>query len=92
MVFIEVGPGHTLTQFVRRHDDYDVNKAAAVSLVRHPKEQAADDEYMKKAIGKLEFLAWNRAGALLEKTRIHIECHCQHIHSSIKYFPPRSLK
>ncbi|MGK9389361.1 type I polyketide synthase [Bacillus sp. RK1064] len=53
VVFIEVGPGHTLTQFVRRHDDYDVNKAAAVSLVRHPKEQAADDEYMKKAIGKL---------------------------------------
>lgn len=53
VVFIEVGPGHTLTQFVRRHDDYDVNKAAAVSLVRHPKEQATDDEYMKKAIGKL---------------------------------------
>ncbi|MEK4182377.1 type I polyketide synthase [Bacillus sp. FSL K6-1145] len=53
VVFIEVGPGHMLTQFVRRHDDYDVNKAAAVSLVRHPKEQAADDEYMKKAIGKL---------------------------------------
>ncbi|MEB2359020.1 SDR family NAD(P)-dependent oxidoreductase [Bacillus pumilus] len=53
VVFIEVGPGHTLTQFVKRHEDYDVNKAAAVSLVRHPKEQAADDEYMKKAIGKL---------------------------------------
>ncbi|WP_249705257.1 type I polyketide synthase [Bacillus zhangzhouensis] len=53
VVFIEVGPGHTLTQFVRRHDRYDVNKAAAVSLVRHPKEQAADDEYMQKAIGKL---------------------------------------
>ncbi|MEI4789436.1 SDR family NAD(P)-dependent oxidoreductase [Bacillus sp. FJAT-53060] len=53
VVFIELGPGHTLTQFVRRHDRYDVDKAAAVSLVRHPKEQAADDEYMQKAIGKL---------------------------------------
>ncbi|MDM5297137.1 SDR family NAD(P)-dependent oxidoreductase [Bacillus pumilus] len=53
VVFVELGPGHTLTQFVRRHDHFDLNKAAAVSLIRHPKEQAADDEYIHKAIGKL---------------------------------------
>ncbi|KAB2495266.1 type I polyketide synthase [Priestia endophytica] len=53
VVFIEIGPGNTLTQFVRRHKGYDVEKAAAVSLVRHPKEQAEDDEYIQKALGKL---------------------------------------
>lgn len=92
MVFIEVGPGHTLTQFVRRHDHYDVNKAAAVSLVRHPKEQAADDEYMEKAIGKLWSYGVELNWSAVRKKRHHIEFHCQRIHLSIKYSLHRSLK
>lgn len=51
-VFVEAGPGNALSAFVRRHPDKTA-RHAAVNLVRHPKEQARDDEYLLQQVGRL---------------------------------------
>lgn len=51
-VFVEAGPGNALSAFVRRHPD-KTERHAAVNLVRHPKEQARDDEYLLQQVGRL---------------------------------------
>ncbi len=51
-VFVEVGPGNALRAFVRRHPDKTA-RHAAVNLVRHPKEQARDDDYLLHQGGRL---------------------------------------
>lgn len=51
-VFVEAGPGNALSAFVRRHPDKPP-RHAAVNLVRHPKEQARDDEYLLQQVGRL---------------------------------------
>ena len=49
-VFIEVGPGNTLTNFVRQHTH---KKIPAVSLLRHAKQTLSDKECFAAAIGSL---------------------------------------
>lgn len=51
-VFVEAGPGNALSAFVRRHPDKTA-RHASVNLVRHPKEQARDDDYLLQQVGRL---------------------------------------
>ncbi|MCX6582110.1 MAG: amino acid adenylation domain-containing protein [Candidatus Aminicenantes bacterium] len=50
-VFIEVGPGNSLTTLVKQHEGTAV--PAVVNLVRRPQEEAPDDRYLSDKIGQL---------------------------------------
>ncbi|WP_343311472.1 type I polyketide synthase [Bacillus atrophaeus] len=52
VVFVEIGPGNTLTQFVRKHKSF-TDRHAAVNIIRHPKEAASDRTYLLNSIGKI---------------------------------------
>jgi polyketide synthase PksJ len=51
-VFLEVGPGKTLSTFVRDHENRNPGHAI-INLVRHPREETADDQYLLGKIGSL---------------------------------------
>ncbi|KOR82050.1 type I polyketide synthase [Paenibacillus solani] len=51
-VFVEVGPGTTLSAFVRRHPDKK-ERHAVINLIRHVKEQMRDDYYLQQQVGRL---------------------------------------
>jgi acyl transferase domain-containing protein/acyl carrier protein len=51
-IFIEVGPGRTLSTFITKHQD-KLKSHSTLNLVRHPKENMADDEYLLVKIGQL---------------------------------------
>lgn len=51
-VFVEVGPGRTLSSFVRQHTQ-GKSICPIVNTVRHPKEKTCDDKYLLQSIGKL---------------------------------------
>ncbi|SEG59059.1 type I polyketide synthase [Paenibacillus sp. UNC499MF] len=51
-VFVEVGPGNTLSAFVRRHPDKK-ERHAVINLIRHVKEQVRDDYYLQQQVGRL---------------------------------------
>ncbi|MEM9821529.1 MAG: acyltransferase domain-containing protein, partial [Bacteroidota bacterium] len=51
-LFIEVGPGKTLTTFYKQSQDLSKNNAACYSL-RHPKELLADGAHWAKFLGQL---------------------------------------
>ncbi|MCP4153446.1 MAG: acyltransferase domain-containing protein, partial [bacterium] len=51
-IFVEVGPGKSLSTFLRQHRAPDNNRTA-VNLVRHPKESLADDYYLLNKVGQL---------------------------------------
>ena len=51
-VFMEVGPGNTLSTFVQQHADYDVSKVL-VSTIRKPKEKVDDQQKFLSVIGDL---------------------------------------
>ncbi|MCP5046022.1 MAG: amino acid adenylation domain-containing protein [bacterium] len=51
-VFLEVGPGRTLSTFVRQHRDKKPGQMN-VSLVRHPRENMSDTQYLLSNIGRL---------------------------------------
>ncbi|WP_110934009.1 type I polyketide synthase [Paenibacillus bouchesdurhonensis] len=51
-VFVEVGPGNALSAFVRRHPGKGAGHQV-VSLVRHPKNQINDSEYLLQQLGRL---------------------------------------
>ncbi|TKI83200.1 acyltransferase domain-containing protein, partial [Bacillus wiedmannii] len=44
-VFVEVGPGRTLSSFVRQHTQ-GKSICPIVNTVRHPKEKTCDDKYL----------------------------------------------
>jgi amino acid adenylation domain-containing protein len=52
IVFIEVGPGQGLSTFARQHKNRKPQQKT-VNLVRHPKENQADDRYLLSKIGQL---------------------------------------
>jgi len=58
-VFIEIGPGRSLSTFVRQHLAENGNKNTqlqehrVINLVRHPREIVADDAYLLKQLGRL---------------------------------------
>ncbi len=51
-VFIEIGPGNTLSSFVRQHG-LDTGNYQVINTLRHVKEQVSDQEYWLSSIGKL---------------------------------------
>jgi len=51
-LFLEIGPGKALSTFVRRHADKK-NRQMAIELVRHPKKNISDVEYLLDNIGQL---------------------------------------
>ncbi len=53
-VFVEVGPGKTLSTLVKQHRSPAEKKAPliAVNLVRHPKENVSDNYYLLNKIGQ----------------------------------------
>ncbi|UCH95536.1 MAG: amino acid adenylation domain-containing protein [Candidatus Aminicenantes bacterium] len=66
-VFVEVGPGRTLSTFARRHkclDDHEDSHRLLVNLVRHPEENIRDDVYLKDQVSRLWLwgvkIDWNR--------------------------------
>lgn len=65
VIFIEVGPGKTLSDFVRQHQD-GLSGNRVLNLIRHPKELVADRRYLYSSLGK----AWVY-GAQLNWTVLH---------------------
>ncbi|WP_394751322.1 amino acid adenylation domain-containing protein [Spongiimicrobium salis] len=51
-LFIEIGPGKTLSSLVASHSSYHAAHGV-VNTLRHPKEQQDDQKYLLNAIGKL---------------------------------------
>jgi amino acid adenylation domain-containing protein len=51
-LFLEVGPGRTLSTFLGQHRGGD-EPVSAVNLVRHPREKAADDHYLLEKLGQV---------------------------------------
>ncbi|NJN68096.1 MAG: hypothetical protein HC884_15980 [Chloroflexaceae bacterium] len=51
-VFLEVGPGRTLSSYVKRHPQRTADQVVLNSL-RHPTEQRSDEEYLQETVGKL---------------------------------------
>jgi len=55
-IFVEVGPGNSLSSLVKQHIKAHNHKnpgQAVVNLVRHPKENARDDYYLLNGLGNL---------------------------------------
>ncbi|WP_299676646.1 type I polyketide synthase [uncultured Dokdonia sp.] len=52
-LFIEVGPGNTLTTLFQQQEHAPNANNVAVNLVRHPKQEINDQEYILKKIGEL---------------------------------------
>jgi len=52
IVFLEAGPGNTLSSLVRAHHERK-NSHSVVSSLRHPQEVVSDYEYFLKSIGRL---------------------------------------
>lgn len=51
-IFIEVGPGRTLTTFYKKNQNYDLENAV-VTTIRHPKEIINDHQYFINFFGEL---------------------------------------
>ena len=51
-VFLEVGPGQTLSTFVRQHSS-QLKEHVVVSSVRHPKDERSDVAFILKTLGRL---------------------------------------
>ncbi|HFA51232.1 MAG TPA: amino acid adenylation domain-containing protein [Bacteroidetes bacterium] len=52
-IFLEVGPGQTLSSFARAFPTLNGEKRLVLASVRHPKEQADDVEFIYRSVGKL---------------------------------------
>jgi phthiocerol/phenolphthiocerol synthesis type-I polyketide synthase E len=51
-IFIEVGPGKTLSTFLKQHKDYNSN-SISISVLRHAKEKSDDNQILTNALGQL---------------------------------------
>jgi acyl transferase domain-containing protein/acyl carrier protein len=52
-VFLEVGPGQTLSTFVRKNESEDGDSNTILNSLRHPKDQRSDMAFLMSALGKL---------------------------------------
>ncbi|PTX61369.1 amino acid adenylation domain-containing protein [Kordia periserrulae] len=66
LICIEVGPGKTLSNFVRQNQPEKDATTQTVNLLRHPKEVKNDAEYFLENIGKL----WTK-GAKIDWKQVH---------------------
>lgn len=73
-LFIEIGGGHSLTSLLSRQDMR--LKETSVNLVRHPKEEEDDNQYMTGRLGKLWALGveidWNAYYANEKRRRVSL--------------------
>jgi acyl transferase domain-containing protein/acyl carrier protein len=51
-IFLEVGPGRTLSTFIQQHSDKNIDITALPSL-RHPKDQSSDVAFLQNTLGQL---------------------------------------
>ncbi len=52
-VFLEVGPGNTLSTLVRQHLNGAGSSRVVLASMRHPQEQDADDAFILRSLGRL---------------------------------------
>ncbi|MDL2141592.1 beta-ketoacyl synthase N-terminal-like domain-containing protein [Flavobacterium tructae] len=52
-VFIEVGPGNTLTTLFQQQQHNETSNNTAINLVRHPKQEINDQEHLCQKLGEL---------------------------------------
>jgi phthiocerol/phenolphthiocerol synthesis type-I polyketide synthase E len=52
-VFLEVGPGNTLSTLVRQHVNGPGSSRVVISSLRHPQEKESDDAFILKSLGQL---------------------------------------
>lgn len=52
-IFIEVGPGNTLTTLFQQQVSTETSSNTAINLIRHPKQEINDQEHILKKIGEL---------------------------------------
>jgi len=74
-VFLEVGPGRTLTTLLRHHPQKGTTRIVVNSL-RHPEESAPDFEYMLTTLGRLWLsgvdVKWSRLYEGERRRRVHL--------------------
>jgi acyl transferase domain-containing protein len=74
-VFVEVGPGHSLSTFVHRHPGRDTNHLA-ISSLRHPFETQDDSDFLHTALARLWLsgapIDWKGFNANERLRRIHL--------------------
>src|SRR5215213_9948823 len=74
-VFLEVGPGRTLTTLLRHHPQKGTTRIVLNSL-RHPEESAPDFEYMLTTLGRLWLsgvdVKWSRLHEGERRRRVHL--------------------
>ncbi len=62
-IFLEIGPGQTLSTFVRQNEGED-SEAAILNSLRHPKDQRSDMSFLMTTLGKLWLsgagIDWNK--------------------------------
>ncbi|EMS73637.1 type I polyketide synthase [Ruminiclostridium cellobioparum] len=62
-IFLEIGPGQTLSTFVRQNESED-SEATILNSLRHPKDQRSDMSFLMTALGKLWLcgagIDWNK--------------------------------
>ncbi|OXB23745.1 hypothetical protein B0A80_09800 [Flavobacterium tructae] len=52
-IFIEVGPGNTLTTLFQQQQHDETSNNTAINLVRHPKQEINDQEHLCQKLGEL---------------------------------------
>jgi acyl transferase domain-containing protein/acyl carrier protein len=73
-IFLEVGPGHSLSAFVRRHPQNGGGRVVR-STLRHPQEPQPDTAFVLDSAARL----W-LAGVKLDWPRLHAEHQCRRVH------------
>jgi len=75
VIFIEVGPGRTLTTFTRQHPDKSPDHML-IDLIRHPKKDAADEYYLLSKLGQTWLFGkpidWQQFYSREKRHRLHL--------------------
>jgi acyl transferase domain-containing protein/acyl carrier protein len=75
VIFIEVGPGSTLTTFTRQHPDKSPDHML-IDLVRHPKKDIADEYYLLSKLGQTWLygkpIDWQQFYSREKRHRLHL--------------------
>jgi amino acid adenylation domain-containing protein len=104
-IFLEVGPGNSLSAFARQHEHWRPGHQA-VNLARHPRENAPDDYYLLEKVAQLWIMGapldwkafnWNTPGQRIplpaypfEKTYYKSDCHLNGLQLTINGGPGQS--
>jgi acyl transferase domain-containing protein/acyl carrier protein len=73
-ILLEIGPGHSLSTFARRHPDKSAGHVILSSL-RHPQEQTADGAFLLNTLARL----W-LSGARADWRGVHAHEHAHRVH------------